>query len=140
MECSPKIRYLKPKNKVRSILFDLVLNYKFEYGIMTVIAINVFFMSLYHYDMDSELNDSLEISNYIFVVIYIIEFLLKIIGLGGRYYFASSWNKFDFVILVFGILSLSEGLLPFNATVLRVLRIARLFRVIKVLKGLRSLF
>lgn len=108
--------------------------------IMTLIAINILFMCIYHYDMERTVENMLEIVDYIFVGIFVVEFLLKITGLGPKYYWADSWNRFDFIIVVVSVISIDSKFLFFNATVLRSLRIARLFRMIKVSKGLRKLF
>lgn len=90
--------------------------------------------------MPSAWETTLRWANIIFVLIFLIEFVLKIIGLGFRYYFADNWNRFDFIVLILSILSLNEVILAFNATIIRSLRIVRLFRIIKVSKGLRRLF
>jgi len=90
--------------------------------------------------MERTVENMLEIVDYIFVGIFVVEFLLKITGLGPKYYWADSWNRFDFIIVVVSVISIDSKFLFFNATVLRSLRIARLFRMIKVSKGLRKLF
>jgi hypothetical protein len=113
---------------------------KFELTIMGVICLNVLFMMTYRYDMSSDWETALYWGNIGFVIIYILEFLCKITALYPKYYFSDNWNKFDFIIVVFSILFISEDTAFINATVLRVLRIARLFRIVKTSKGLRRLF
>ena len=66
--------------------------------------------------------------------------MVKIIALYPRYYFAESWNVFDFVVVVISIVFVGWDTGLVNATLLRVLRIARLFRLIKVSQGLKKLF
>ena len=38
----------------------------------------------------------IEVMNYIFVFLYNVELILKIIGLGKQYFTHDSWNLFDF--------------------------------------------
>lgn len=47
----------------------------------------------------------LEICNYIFVVIFIMEFILKVIGFGFIKYFFFVWNCLDVFIVFVSILS-----------------------------------
>ena len=101
----------------------------------------MFIMSLYHYNMSEDLENFIEIANIIFTVIYTVEFLMKIIGLGPKYYFANGWNRFDFFILVLSWITIEDSsILFFKATVLRALRIVRVLRVVKVLSGIKRLF
>jgi len=107
---------------------------------MGIIGLNVFFMMLYFYEMPSDLESVIFWANIVFIIIYVIEFVLKISALYPKYYFADNWNRFDFLILVVSLIFISDDIAFINATVLRVLRIARLFRIVKTSKGLRRLF
>ena len=46
------------------------------------------------------------IFNLVFIAFYTIEFLVKIIGLGGKQYFTDPWNDFDFFVFILGIFDL----------------------------------
>ena len=48
--------------------------------------------------------------NYTFVVIFTIEAVFKIVAYGFKYYWYVTWNKLDFVIMVFSLVSLNETL------------------------------
>ena len=139
VNCSPKIRYLQPKNKIRKFFFRMVLNYKFEYIIQSVIFLNIIIMSLYIYPSDDDLNELQSVSNIIFICIFSFEFIAKILGVGVRFYFASKSNRFDLLILLLSVVSVSNYLNFSNALVLRALRISRLFRIMKIFKNFRSL-
>ena len=80
----------------------------------------------------------LDICNIIFVVIFTMEAVLKLIGLGPKYYFYIDWNKFDFGVVVLSLVSLQGGE-NFNLTALRIIRVARLLRMIKSSKELQQL-
>ena len=82
----------------------------------------------------------MNIGNNIFVVVFLLEAILKLIAYGFYYYFHENWNKFDFLIVCTSLLSLNEDLLEgFNVTALRIIRVARLLRMVKTSKGLRHL-
>lgn len=52
----------------------------------------------------------LEILNYIFTVIFIIEAVLKLLAF-GKSYFKSSWNVFDFTVVCFSIFDIVLGVM-----------------------------
>ena len=95
----------------------------------------------------------LEYSNYFFTVVFVIEFILKIIALGPKRYFqdrsastthhqiefSSSlwlfrWNVLDALIVVFSVAGIvvdkvsSKDAIPINPTLIRVIRILRIAR------------
>ncbi len=82
----------------------------------------------------------LNFGNNVFVVVFGVECILKLLALGFYYYFHENWNKFDFLIVCTSLFSLNEDLLEgFNVTALRIIRVARLLRMVKTSKGLRHL-
>lgn len=74
-----------------------------------------------------------------FVVIFTIEALIKILGMGWILYQRNNWNKFDFAIVIISLVSLQADT-GVGASVFRLLRIARVFRLIKKAKNLHKLF
>jgi hypothetical protein len=139
INCSPKIRYLVPEHRIRRFFFRMVMDFKFEYVIQSIISLNVIFMALATYPSDSGLVDLQYISNIVFVCIFFCEFLAKVTGVGLRFYFASRANKFDFFILILSLISISNSLNFSNALVLRALRLSRLLRIMKIFKSFQSL-
>ena len=117
--------------------------------IMVVIFLNMIFMALSYEGSSSSFNLFLTIVNYIFTGIFIIECLIKLIAYGIRPYFHSSWNRFDFFVVIASIVDLAVANIEgFDASflksfqiirVLRVMRITRVLRLIKSLKGLEKL-
>ena len=72
-----------------------------ELTIVFLIASNVITMSMYYWSPippDTSYSATLEVFNVLFLLLFLIEALLKIIGWGFRQYWTSSWNQFDFVI------------------------------------------
>ena len=66
---------------------------------MGCIILNTIIMSIRHARMSETYEKVLEILNYIFAFIFNVECALKLTGLSFAY-FKSSWNKFDFFIVV----------------------------------------
>jgi len=59
-----------------------------------------------YYQMPAAFEENLELANQVFAYIFNLECLMKLIGLGCSY-FDSSWNKFDFLV----VLGTNAGLL-----------------------------
>ncbi|TKC36997.1 hypothetical protein EI555_002698, partial [Monodon monoceros] len=75
----------------------------------------------------------------IFLCIYAVEAVLKIIALGLKY-FLDPWNNLDFFIMIMAVLEFM--LMQINSSSMRVVynqSIFRIFRILKVFKSLRAL-
>lgn len=95
-------------------------------------------MCVDHYGASEDLMLVLDTSNLVFVFIFTLEAVLKLIGLGPTYYFYIDWNKFDFAVVIMSLISLGDND-SFNLTALRIIRVARLLRMIKSSKELQAL-
>ena len=77
----------------------------------------------------------LENIDHIFVLIFIIEAIVKLKELGFKTYFQSKWNIFDFIIVLISIPSLLT-FIPFfvnhNFSFVKVLRLLRMIRLLKI--------
>lgn len=88
----------------QAIVFEIVTDKKFDMIIMLFIGFNMLTMTLDHYQQSDTFSHVLDYLNMIFIVIFSSECLLKIFAL--RYhYFVEPWNLFDFVVVMFSILS-----------------------------------
>jgi voltage-gated sodium channel type III alpha len=76
-------------NKYRKNLYLFVSRPYIDNFIMACIVLNVFTMSLYGDKMSKSLENFIETTNLIFLIIYTVEFVIKIIGLGPQLYFYS---------------------------------------------------
>lgn len=87
--------------------------------------------------------------NYVFTGIFVIEMVLKFIAFGFTY-FSSSWNVFDFIVVLGSIFDIAMSNLnasqltflrvgPQLIRVLRVMRVSRLLRLINKHPGLQAL-
>ena len=138
-----------PKQRIRLFMYSLAKNKKFHNSIMCVILINMIVMAMSYDGASATYLATLDYVNIACTVVFITEAMIKITGL-GKTYFGSSWNQFDFFIVVTSIadivityaLATSIPLLrqgPQLLRVLRILRVSRLFRLIKSLETLQSL-
>ena len=98
-------------------------------------------MTIRYYGMSPQYSLALDTLNNIFTIIFHVEFVIKFIGM-GRKYFYYSWNNFDFFIIIatdLGLLFTLIKIADFSsaATVIRAIRILRVLRVIKSAKNIR---
>lgn len=84
--------------------FKLTKNQKFDVAIMVVILLNMFTMAIEHYDQTQTFAEAVGYVNTIFIVVFTMECIMKLLGL-RLYYFKEPWNVFDFVVVVVSILS-----------------------------------
>ena len=82
--------------------FKLTTNQKFDIGIMIVIVLNMITMGLEHYGQDEQFTESLKYVNLVFISIFTMECIFKLLGL-RHYYFKQPWNVFDFVVVVLSL-------------------------------------
>lgn len=135
-----KIRPTMPvDSNFRKMIFKLVLSNVFENFIMLNISLNTLFLCLDYHGAPYGLAKTIEIGNFIFISIFALEAVLKLIGLGLRFYFLDTWNRFDFLIVILSILAMDEDIFSFKVTALRIIRVARLLRMVKSSKGLKNL-
>ena len=113
------------------------MTHKFFDGfIMACIIGNTIVLAVKWYMMPQIVIDVVEILNYVFMVIFTLEAIIKIFAMRSNY-FKDSWNIFDFVVVVLTavILAISfagiGGNLGVTSTILRSLRIGRIFRLVK---------
>ena len=144
------ICFRRPRNKLRFRIFKLVQNDKFDYFILCIIILNIGTMALSYEGMSENYEKGLAYANIAFTFIFIMEALLKMLGLGFTGYWFSGWNRFDFFVVLTSILDLMMDLMgasfmtflrvgPQLARVFRVLRITRLFKLVKSFEEMQNL-
>ncbi|KAF8781415.1 Voltage-dependent L-type calcium channel subunit like protein [Argiope bruennichi] len=118
----------------------------FEYLILLTIFCNCVALAIYtpHACMDSNrLNHYLEKTEYLFLVIFMIECIMKIIAYGFLFhpgaYLRSGWNFLDFVIVIIGIISTALSALMKEGFDVKALRAFRVLRPLKLVSGVPSL-
>ncbi|XP_058248450.1 sodium channel, voltage-gated, type I-like, alpha isoform X2 [Hemibagrus wyckioides] len=134
----------RPSNKLQAFLFDVVTNQAFDIFIMVLICLNMVTMMVESENQSQEARSHLKKINMVFVVIFTMECVLKMIAL-RHYFFTLGWNIFDFVVVILSIVGtfVSEVIkYLFSPTLIRVVRLARIGRILRLIKsakGIRTL-
>ncbi|KAL0217546.1 hypothetical protein RCL1_008127 [Eukaryota sp. TZLM3-RCL] len=140
------------KQKFNSVLHEfccrLVTHFAFTTFLMIVIVVNVVVVAATtNRTIATDFRLLFSILDCVFLAIYSVEFILKLIGLRSRYW-KNHYNKFDFIILLVSIFTFLQNYLSVFDTlgdvgVLRVvqaLRALRSLRAISIIPSLRVLF
>lgn len=90
---------LCPQNRCQAWVFDLVTKPCFEFVMVVVICLNMVCMMADTYDISMEAEHSLYWLNFSFIIIFFVEFVVKVIAL-RKHYFYDGWNITDFVVLI----------------------------------------
>jgi len=113
-----KIREFVEEKKFKNFILGVIIFNSVQLGLMTINDLNTTFYNILKYiDMAC-------------LVIYIIEMILKLIAYNIVGYFKSLWNCFDFIIIIFSVLS--------EFTIISSLNIMRSFRIFRSLRSLRG--
>lgn len=105
-----------------------------ERNMMIVILLNavvlfaLYFPACWHHPV-------LEGIDYAFILVFLVEALVKIRHYGWSGYISDNWNKFDFVIVLASLPSLLVHIVPVPDTSLLI--ILRLFRLVRLIRFLR---
>lgn len=91
------------QNKLQAFFFDISVNTKFELAIVLLIICNMISMAVEHYRQSEVYTEALDIVNVIFISIFALEAVVKIIGMRWHY-FRRGWNIFDFIVVIISIL------------------------------------
>ena len=133
---------VEPRSRCRLPFFNLVNNPYFEGTIVLLIVLNTVVLGLDHHPMDLSFSYNLEILNFVLTVLFTIEMVLKLIGLGLFQYLRDGYNRFDGIIVIFSIVELGVSPPGFLAKDHRgsgggisALRSFRLFRIFKLARS-----
>eukprot|EP00759_Apiculatamorpha_spiralis_P047084 PhF_6_TR42990/c0_g1_i1/m.65569/K04857/CACNA1S; voltage-dependent calcium channel L type alpha-1S len=135
-----------PRNHPTRMLNVAIVDSKlFQNFILLVIIVNCVTMALDDPSgADTPLQHAVDNMDYVFLVIFILEMLLKMVAMGlclhEKAYFRSPWNVLDFVIVIAGIISV----IPMSGdtgflVILRFFRIIRPLRTVSRVPGLKAI-
>ncbi|XP_068605770.1 voltage-dependent T-type calcium channel subunit alpha-1H [Brachionichthys hirsutus] len=140
--------YYADYSPLRLSIHTLCTSHYLDLFITFIICVNVFTMSIEHYNQPQYLEEVLKYCNYVFTFIFIIEALLKLVAFGIQRFFKDRWNQLDIAIVALSIMGIAleelkmSAALPINPTIIRIMRVLRIARVLKLLKmatGMRAL-
>lgn len=109
----------------------------FNIALMILISLNAIVLSFDRLDAPPALESVINISSFVFNIMFLIDAALKLVGLGPSYFRTAS-NVFDFALCMTSIPDLVAGTSsPYSS--LRAFRLVRLLRVARTWKNLQSL-
>lgn len=133
----------------QSCITSLVLHPAFSTFVVVLIVANTVVLAGDRHPMDETLQTNLEIVNFILTMLFTLEMILKLWGLGPKEYAREAFNLFDAFIVTVSLvemiilpppfLSGSDGAGSGGGGALSALRTFRLFRVFKLARSWRSL-
>jgi hypothetical protein len=125
-----------PENPARRACYNISIAHTTELFIGGAIILNTLMLMLESFPMDQGNADLMELFNTVFLLIFTVESVIKMIGLGVKPYFSvSPWNRLDFTIVAISWVSVAaEGLSVFSGG-----RALRVFRLLLLLKNTDSL-
>ncbi|XP_059609825.1 muscle calcium channel subunit alpha-1 isoform X5 [Phlebotomus argentipes] len=134
------------KNPIRKLCIDVVEWKPFEYLILLTIFANCVALAVYtpYPNSDSNTtNAALEKIEYIFLVIFTAECVMKVVAYGfvlhSGAYLRNGWNLLDFTIVVIGMISTALSNLMKEGFDVKALRAFRVLRPLRLVSGVPSL-
>ncbi|KFD52387.1 hypothetical protein M513_06768 [Trichuris suis] len=134
------------KNPVRKLCIGIVEWKPFEWLILCMICANCIALAVYQpypaHDSDRK-NAVLEQVEYIFIIVFTIECIMKVIANGFLFhpgaYLRNGWNLLDFLIVVIGLVSTALSTLNIHGFDVKALRAFRVLRPLRLVSGVPSL-
>ncbi|KAI1882504.1 hypothetical protein AGOR_G00251440 [Albula goreensis] len=136
--------YFRRKEKrLRFFIRRMVKAQSFYWFVLCLVGLNTLCVASVHYDQPEWLTHALYLAEFVFLGLFLSEMSLKMYGLGPRNYFHSSFNCFDFGVIIGSIFEVVWAVVKpgasFGISVLRALRLLRIFKVTKYWNSLRNL-
>eukprot|EP00759_Apiculatamorpha_spiralis_P042382 PhF_6_TR40478/c0_g2_i1/m.60519 len=118
----------------------------FTYFINACIILNILVMCTEHYPSNKSYDTMLDVTNALFVLIFLVEVIVKINIEGGHVYLQSRWNKFDLTITILSVMGVFLDFILTNSdgpggglSALRIIRVLRILRMVKSAQSIHSL-
>ncbi|XP_053618976.1 voltage-dependent calcium channel type D subunit alpha-1-like isoform X2 [Plodia interpunctella] len=136
-------RFDKVNRRMRRACRKAVKSQAFYWSIIVLVFLNTMVLATEHYRQRAWLDDFQTYANYLFVVLFTMEMLVKMYALGIQGYFVSLFNRFDCFVMFCSIvelaLTLTETIPQLGISVLRCVRLLRVFKVTKYWRSLSNL-
>ncbi|XP_041474173.1 voltage-dependent T-type calcium channel subunit alpha-1I-like isoform X5 [Lytechinus variegatus] len=132
---------LSPRNKTRRKLQHLIAQKWFDYAILLIIFLNCITLAMERpaIEPDSVERKFLTISNYIFMAIFSLEMLVKVLAKGFLFgthaYLHSGWNVMDGSLVIVSWIDLLITVVSSSSP--EIFSILRVFRLLRTLRPLR---
>jgi len=129
-------------NPLVATCYKMAKSHTFDITFITAIVINTLFMASEHHEQPEYWEQTLEIANYVFTVLFTLESFIKLIGFGCKGFTYDSFNLFDAFVVVVSWVDIIVS--SFNVdgggfAALRAFRVVRLFKLASQWKALQKL-
>ncbi|XP_041984282.1 muscle calcium channel subunit alpha-1-like isoform X2 [Aricia agestis] len=136
-------RFVKVNRRMRRACRKAVKTQAFYWTIIVLVFLNTLVLATEHHQQEEWLDDFQNYANYLFVVLFTIEMVVKMYALGFQGYFVSLFNRFDCFVMVCSIVELAltqtDTIPQLGISVLRCVRLLRVFKVTKYWRSLSNL-
>ncbi|XP_074544692.1 voltage-dependent T-type calcium channel subunit alpha-1H-like [Halichoeres trimaculatus] len=139
-----QIPYFANYGPLRRAIHTLCTSSYLDMLVSIVLFLNVMVMGVEHYNQPQFVKQLIEYSSYVFIVVFSVEILLKLVAFGAQRFLKSRLNLLDVGILLASLLSVIYNkmnithLLSLNPSILRMFRVLSLAQVLKA-KNIRVL-
>lgn len=128
-----------PESGFRLQMYNVVTHWIFDNFVMVAIMANIIILMIEHVPMDEDLATLLGQVNFVFLIIFTLEMLIRIVAVGPLNYIKDNWMKLDgFIVITAWVTLFAETMQGLQA--IRALRVLRILMLLKNAKTLRSLF
>uniref|UniRef100_A0A7N6A178 Voltage-dependent N-type calcium channel subunit alpha n=1 Tax=Anabas testudineus TaxID=64144 RepID=A0A7N6A178_ANATE len=135
--------FSRKEKRIRFTIRRLVKSQSFYWTVLCLVGLNTLCVAIVHYDQPEWLTYALYLAEFVFLGLFLAEMSMKMYGLGPQNYFHSSFNCFDFGVIIGSIFEVIWAAIKpgasFGISVLRALRLLRIFKVTKYWNSLRNL-
>ncbi|XP_060736804.1 voltage-dependent R-type calcium channel subunit alpha-1E [Tachysurus vachellii] len=139
----PTAYFRRKERMLRISVRRMVKTHTFYWTVLGLVALNTICVAIVHHNQPQWLSNLLYYAEFLFLGLFLMEMFLKMYGLGPRLYFHSSFNCFDFGVIVGSIFEVIWSFIrpgmSFGISVLRALRLLRIFKITKYWASLRNL-
>ncbi len=124
-----------PENAFGQFFYRLATERNFEIFIIFVISLNAVTMALDFQDATQGYTSVLNWLEILFLGIFTLEAIIKMIAFGPLYYLSLGSNRLDFLIVILGIVELLINVILQNElSVMKALQLIRMFRIFRVFR------
>ncbi|KAG1968483.1 voltage-dependent T-type calcium channel subunit alpha-1H isoform X2 [Pimephales promelas] len=128
-----------PQNKFRMMCQRLISHKMFDHVVLVFIFLNCITIAMERpIEPKRFLGSFLDISNYVFTVIFVSEMTVKVVALGfccGKHsYLQSTWNVLDGVLVFVSLIDILVSLASSTNRIFGILRVLRLLRTLRPLR------
>jgi len=116
------------KNKLTFLCYRIIEQPIFKYFMDLMVIANTIILGSDYDGINENSSNLLDLLNYIFIAIFTIEIIVKLVGLGLKDFFSKKFNIIEMIIIV---ISVAEAFLLKSTSVssFRILRIVRVFKI-----------